>query len=159
MDANHRIDIRRDLVALLPKIRRFALTLLRDPARVDAIVIQACEQAIQKSHMWKGDTRLEVRLFAAVRSLVRAEPVKRRPSETLRVTAQRYTGQVGNGRALIDLLSEECASVFLLCAVEKLSYREAAAVMGGTPDAIATTMVAARCELAQLAVETTERRA
>jgi RNA polymerase sigma-70 factor (ECF subfamily) len=159
MDANHRIDIRRDLVALLPQIRRFALTLLRDPDRVDAIIVQACEQAIYKSHMWKGDTRLEVRLFAAIRSLARAEPAKRRSAEALRSTVQGSPTYLGNGRELLDLLPEECAPVFLLCAIEKLSYREAAAVMGGTPDAIAATMVAARRELAHLAVETTERRA
>ena len=44
-------DLRRSLVGLLPKLRRFAMTLACDAADADALVLQACERAIAKSPM------------------------------------------------------------------------------------------------------------
>lgn len=62
-------DIRRDLVALLPRLRRFALTLTGSEPEADELVRESCGHAIQKSHHWKGEGRLESWLFSLTRSL------------------------------------------------------------------------------------------
>jgi len=50
-------DIRRDLVALLPRLRRFALTMATSASEADDLVREVCAKAIQKSHHWKGEGR------------------------------------------------------------------------------------------------------
>ena len=152
-------DIRSDLVAMLPKLRRLALTLCRDTAKVDALVSKACKQAIEKARSWKGDTRLECRLFALVRSAAQPEMQKARADEREPNHSGAQTGRVLNGRALIETLAADHAATFLLCAVEGLTYREAAAVLGTTEDAVGQTMLAVRRELRQKMAESSERSA
>ncbi|RVN15818.1 RNA polymerase sigma factor, partial [Sinorhizobium meliloti] len=43
-------DFRRDLVSLLPKLRRFAITLARNANDADDLVQEVCERAIARSH-------------------------------------------------------------------------------------------------------------
>ncbi len=43
------IDIRRDLVGLLPKLRRFAVTLTGDLAEADELVQSVCQRGIAGS--------------------------------------------------------------------------------------------------------------
>ena len=74
-------DIRRDLVALLPRLRRFALTLAGTAGEADDLVREAAGRAIQKSHHWKGEGRLESWLFSMIRSTFVDEAKKRRRAE------------------------------------------------------------------------------
>lgn len=159
MDAHAQpMDIRRELVALLPQIRRFAMTLTRDPARVDDLVATACEQAIHKAHLWKSEKRLETQLFALIRSLARSDLRKKKTGD--RDAEPDGASQPATMRQpSMSALSADNAVVFLLCAVEGLSYREAGTVMGMTAEAVAETMVSARRELATAAASAAERRA
>lgn len=151
-------DIRRELVALLPQIRRFAMTLTPDAGRVDELVASACEQAIQKSHQWHGERRLEPRLFALLRALSRGDPRKRKAGEA-DARPEKPAAREKTRHSIIDTLTKDNAAIFLLCVVEGLSYLEAAAVMGIAPEIIADSMVSARRELAAAAAAAAERRA
>jgi RNA polymerase sigma-70 factor (ECF subfamily) len=157
MDATtHPMDIRRELVALLPQIRRFAVTLTRDSTKIDELVAAACEQAIHKSHLWKNEKRLEARVFSLVRSLVSTEQRKRQgglPNSSVKAI------QGADPHGHINVMSPVHAVVFLLCAVEGLTYAEASMVMDMTSEAIADAMVSARRELAAAAASVIERRA
>jgi RNA polymerase sigma-70 factor, ECF subfamily len=159
MDANaHPMDIRRELVALLPQIRRFAMTLTRDATKVDDLVVAACEQAIHKAYLWKGEKRLEPQLFALIRSLSRNDLRKRKPGE--RDAQPEPAGRKETGRhPSLDAMTTDNAVIFLLCAIEGLSYSETATVMGLATDAVANAMVSARRELATAAATAAERRA
>ncbi|RVK63056.1 RNA polymerase sigma factor, partial [Sinorhizobium meliloti] len=57
-------DFRRDLVSLLPKLRRFAITLARNANDADDLVQEVCERAIARSHLWNGEGRLESWVYA-----------------------------------------------------------------------------------------------
>ncbi len=154
-----RPDIRRDLVAILPRLRRFALTLCRDEGRVDALVTRACEDAVSQSDGWYGDTRLEVRLFTGLRMLARNDAQKRKAGNQDTATRAQSRRDHPNPRLIIDMLANDSAPVFLLCAVEGLGYRDAAAVMGTTEDVIAKSMLSARRTLSALVTNPKERRA
>jgi RNA polymerase sigma-70 factor (ECF subfamily) len=151
-------DIRRDLVALLPRLRRFALTLTGSAAEADDLVREAAGRAIQKSHHWKGEGRLESWLFSMIRSTFVDEAKKRRRAEG---NAADDASSTENARPLNALacLPDGLASVFLLADVEGFAYAEAAAILGIQPDLFAARLCAARLSLETAAAETSERRA
>ncbi|RWX78663.1 RNA polymerase sigma factor [Neorhizobium lilium] len=152
-------DIRRDLVALLPRLRRFALTLAASAPEADDLVREVCNRAIQKSHHWKGEGRIESWLFSMMRSTC-ADARKKRKSEAAIDTA-RGTASIEAEKQSNPILSmpEGLASAFLLGEVEGFNYKEASAILGIPRDLFASRLCAARLRLAALGVETAERRA
>ncbi|CDN54893.1 Putative RpoE6 RNA polymerase sigma factor [Neorhizobium galegae bv. officinalis bv. officinalis str. HAMBI 1141] len=151
-------DIRRDLVALLPRLRRFALTLTGSAVEADDLVREAAGRAIQKSHHWKGEGRLESWLFSMIRGTFVDEAKKRRRAD---IHAADDASPAENSRPSTALvcLPDGLASVFLLADVEGFAYAEAAAILGIQPDLFATRLCAARLSLATAAAQTSERRA
>lgn len=151
-------DIRRDLVALLPRLRRFALTLTGSAPEADALVRDVANRAIQKSHHWKGEGRLENWLFSMTRSTWGDEAKKHRRSDS----DGSDTGSAADGRKpsnFVLSLPDGLASAFLLVDVEGFAYAEAAAILGIQPDLLATRLCAARLTLAAAGTRTSERRA
>ncbi len=151
-------DIRRDLVALLPRLRRFALTLTGNAADADDLVREVAGRAIQKSHHWKGEGRLESWLFSMIRSAFADEAKKRRRADP---HATDGISQAENARPsdALACLPDGLASVFLLADVEDFACSEAAAILGIQPEFFAARLCAARLSLAAAAAETSERRA
>ncbi|CDZ39303.1 RNA polymerase sigma factor [Neorhizobium galegae] len=152
-------DIRRDLVALLPRLRRFALTLTGSAAEADDLVREAAGRAIQKSHHWKGEGRLESWLFSMIRSTFVDEAKKRRRSEGNAADDASTAGSRPPKKDALACLPDGLASVFLLADVEGFAYAEAAAILGIQPDLFAARLCTARLSLAAAAAETSERRA
>ena len=150
-------DIRRDLVALLPRLRRFALTLTGTAKDADDLVRSVAARAIQKSHHWKGKGRLENWLFSMTRSAWADEAKRRRT----RPGAHVEPAEGSETSAITPLLTmpEGLASTFLLVDVEGFSYSEAADILGVSAEILSTRLCAARLQLAALGSRTTERRA
>lgn len=160
MDArSNNSDIKRDLVALLPKLRRFALVLAQHSTRADELVSKVCEQALLKAPFQDGEDRLDLRLFGAICSLWRTDIRKKKSSGESTASLSNSAGSPSTASGMPIALSAELAAAFLLCAVEGLTYREAAAVMATTEDSIAETILAARRELAILIPAGAERKA
>lgn len=151
------IDIRRDLVTLLPRLRRFALTLTGSAAEADALVRDVADRAIQKSHLWKGEGRLENWLFSMMRSNFASEMKRRRRSEHPTEATSTSEGHAMPNPLLA--LPDGLASAFLLADVEGFSYAEAAAILGINTDIFAARLCAARLSLAAAGSATSERRA
>lgn len=150
-------DIRRDLVALLPRLRRFALTLTSTAAEADELVRQATARAIGKSYLWKGEGRIENWLFSLIRT-THADELKKRLRRGEPVAARDTTrGNIG-ARNVLDL-DEDWSSALLLVDVEGFSYSEAAAIMGVSSETIASCLCAARLDLSVMGSESSERRA
>jgi len=72
------IDIRRDLVGLLPRLRRFAIALTGDTASADELVQTVCQRAVARSHQWNGEGRLESWVYTLARQLWNEDGRKRR---------------------------------------------------------------------------------
>jgi RNA polymerase sigma-70 factor, ECF subfamily len=163
-------DFRRDLVSLLPKLRRFAITLARNANDADDLVQEVCERAIARSHLWNGEGRLESWVYAMTRNLWVDEIRKRkvrsagvvdvfeRDEPHVEATAEKaaYANQV---QKMILSMPEGLASVFLLVNVEGHSYRETAEILGIPVGTVMSRLSTARLRLAAMLSENTERRA
>ncbi|MBP1883517.1 RNA polymerase sigma factor [Sinorhizobium mexicanum] len=164
-------DFRRDLVSLLPKLRRFALTLTRNANDADDLVQEACERAIARSHLWNGEGRLESWVYAMTRNLWVDEVRKRKvragggavdifDQNELRVEAVAEKAVYANQlQRMILSMPEGLASVFLLINVEGHSYRETADILGVPIGTVMSRLSTARLRLAAMLSENTERRA
>jgi RNA polymerase sigma-70 factor (ECF subfamily) len=153
-------DIRRDLVALLPRLRRFALTLVPSASEADILVRDVCARAIQKSHHWKGEGRIESWLFSMMRSQ-RADDLRKRRRIDAGVDVSRAgaSPELGKSAEILFSLPEGLASAVLLADVEGFTYKEASAILALSTDLFASRLCAARLRLAALGVESAERRA
>jgi len=150
-------DIRRDLVALLPRLRRFALTLAGNGGEADELVREATARAIQKSHHWRGEGRIENWLFSLIRTTWTDELKKRRRNDREAALQPDPDSRRASGPVLS--LPEGLASAILLTDIEGFTYTEAAAILGITTELLSTRLCAARLSLVAAGSETSERRA
>ena len=164
-------DIRRDLVGMLPKLRRFAMTLSRNASDADDLVQEVCERAILKSHLWNGEGRFESWIYAMTRNLW-VDEVRKRKVRTGAGTVDAgeqtelsidaagekavYATQL---QKMILSMPEGLASVFILVNVEGYSYRESADILGIPIGTVMSRLSTARLRLAAMVTGDSERRA
>lgn len=155
-------DLRRSLVGLLPKLRRFAMTLARDAADADALVLQACERAIAKSPMHEGEARLDEWIYTLTRTLWAEEARKRPPRATQASHDPASRERISAAHPLHETIlsmPEGLASVFVLVNVEGRSYGEAAGILGIPVATVTARLSAARLKMAMIVAEEEARRA
>ena len=134
---------RRQLVALLPRLRRFALSLCRDQAEADDLVQAACERALRRWRRWRPGSRLDNWMFAIIRHLFIDETrTARRKNPHVPLEEERLLTTVANTMKKIEakmnleqvagamqrLAAGERLVIALVC-VEGMSYKDAAATM------------------------------
>ncbi len=134
-------QFKRDLIHLLPRLRRFARTLTRDAADADDLVQSACERAITRIGQWQTGTRLDAWVYTMMRNLWISELRKRKvrvgqgvvdaetaelPSSLASSEDSTFAGQVGR---MIEALPEGLSAVLLLVGVEEHSYSETAEIL------------------------------
>lgn len=68
-DAKERTRMGRDIVTLLPRLRRFAAGLSGSVQDGDDIVQAACVRALERHHQWEPGTRLDSWMFRIIRNL------------------------------------------------------------------------------------------
>lgn len=61
-------DFCSQLVALLPRLRRFALGLTANREEADDLVQAACEKALAKQHQWQSGTRLDSWMYRIIQT-------------------------------------------------------------------------------------------
>jgi RNA polymerase sigma-70 factor (ECF subfamily) len=136
-------ETRAEIVALLPRLRRFARALTGQVADADDIVQIAVERALMRIDQYQTGTRLDAWLFSIVRNAWIDEARSRQ--RRAKVFAPEELGaQVGNDgeaeaharleasdvwAAMAKLPEEQREAVALVC-VEGLAYREAAEALG-----------------------------
>jgi RNA polymerase sigma-70 factor (ECF subfamily) len=135
------VRFRKDLVQLLPRLRRFALTLSGQAADADDLVQMTCERAMLKAGQWVAGTRLDSWMFTMMRNLWVSELRSRRvrdgagrvdAAETTELATEIGAVEILAGNQLADLilgLPEGLAATLLLVSVEGHSYQEAADVL------------------------------
>ena len=132
-------NVHEQIVTLLPRLRRFARNLTRNPYDADDVVQIALERALLRLDQWRSDARLDSWLFKIVRNAWIDEVRSRGRRDKLFVGAEAGEA-VGRDSiaAETDLLSVHSAMARLpleqreavsLVLVEGLSYREAAEVL------------------------------
>ncbi|WP_062784522.1 RNA polymerase sigma factor [Novosphingobium capsulatum] len=129
------------LLALLPRLRRFALGLARDAARADDLCQMTVERALRSRQQWQEGSRLDSWMYRIMRNLwideARAETRRGQTfvDEEAGVTVGADGGQEARAqlsdvdRAMARLPDEQREAV-LLVMVEGWSYKEAAEIVG-----------------------------
>jgi len=155
---------RQQLVAMLPRLRRFALSLTGDRAEADDLVQATCERALSRYHQWRPDSRLDRWLFAilhhlfiderrAVRNTKPHVPLEegripaRTKNSTKMLEARLELDEVA--RAMRQMSDTERMVLSLVC-VEGMSYRDAAGIMGVPVGTVMSRLARARKKLHRL---------
>ena len=145
-----------ELVALLPRLRRFALTLARDAADGDDLVQTTCERAIRRATQWQQGTRLDSWLYTMMRNLwiseMRSRRVRTGSGQVDAAEADELSSAVGPadhvyGNQLISMvmsLPEGLSATLLLVSVEGHSYQEAADILDVPVGTVMSRMSRAR---------------
>lgn len=148
---------RRDLVALVPRLRRFALSLTGSTQNADDLVQAACEKALRNAAQFVPGTRMDSWMYR----IVQTQWLDERRRTTRRGTAidpedahLSDDGKAANlpedrlmlarARAAMAELPEGQREVLALVAIEGLSYREAAETLAVPVGTVMSRLARAR---------------
>ena len=133
-------DMKSDLIALLPRLRRFARSLTRSVVEADDLVQEACLRALSRADQWDPSQPLDRWVFRITRNLWISEIRKRTvrigqgqvPADETHELVSNESGEAsvmaGQLQSQIAALPEELSAVLLTVSVEGYSYAEAAAL-------------------------------
>ena len=157
--------IREQIVDLLPRLRRFARTLARDPHDADDLVQIAVERALARSEQLRPEARLSSWMFGILRNAWIDETRTR--GRRSRIFAPEELGEnVGDASsespaealsvqdAMARLPDEQRMAVGLVL-VEGLSYKEAAEIMGIPVGTLTSRLARGREALQTMLADTT----
>ncbi len=152
----------RELVALLPRLRRFARALARDTADADDLVQVAVERALARREQWRPGTRLDSWVFTIMkrafidegrartrRARVLAPPEAGEQTADPAAPALEARLRAQAIEAAMAQLPEDQRMAVALVLVEGLSYREAAEVMETPEGTLTSRLVRGRQALAE----------
>lgn len=154
------IDLRRDLVGLLPRLRRFAITLAGEVAVADELVQAVCQRAVSKGHQWSGEGRLESWIYTLARQQWTDDNRKRKPKASIRGNVTDIREAARDRSATVDPdtihhmisdMPDGVSSMFLLVDVEGHRYQQAADIMGIPVANVVSQLATARLHFAGLA--------
>jgi len=159
-------SIRREMLALLPRLRRFAYGLTGSIDDGDDLVQATVERAIGRIETWESGTRLDSWMYRIARNThLNTLRAKRVRGEHLQLAELDRHVCVDGARAvdahmtwdavrnLVSRLPEEQRAVLLLVCVEGLAYKEVAEVLALPIGTVTSRLARARLALKQ-AMET-----
>ena len=158
-------QIRDAILATVPSLRAFAISLCGNVDRADDLVQETLLRALANIDSFQPGTNMSAWLFTILRNLFRSEYRKRRrevedadgryaeslksqPEQTGRVEFQEF-------RAALDKIPDDQREALILVGASGFSYEEAAQICGCAVGTIKSRVNRARNRLAQLlAIET-----
>ena len=153
----------RELLTLLPRLRRFARALARDAADADDVLQVALERALKARHQWAPGTRLDSWMMRIVRNCwideMRSRTRRARTfvpaeeGETVGVDMQNEIDARAEMHAVdraMASLSAEQREVIALVLVEGLAYKEAAELLDIPIGTLTSRLTRGRQALAQM---------
>jgi RNA polymerase sigma factor (sigma-70 family) len=157
------MSFERDLLALLPRLRRFAASLSRDRADGDDLCQAALERGLKSRDQWQPGTRLDSWMYRIMRNLwIDEARARQRAARTFAPEeAGESIGYAGDrdveahmmlsdvDRAMRALPDEQREAIALVL-VEGLSYKEAAAVLDIPMGTLTSRLVRGRGALIEL---------
>lgn len=160
------IDLNRQLIELLPRLRRFACGLAGSSDRGDELVQLACERLLKHYERLRPDSHLDSWLYQVIRNLhidgIRSESARTRNVQQLRMVSEIQTRggddpenqlRLYEVDAAMQRLSVDHRTVLMLVCVEGLSYREAANVLEVPIGTVTSRLIRARKALLQSMAE------
>lgn len=155
---------REQVVALLPRMRRFAYTLTSTREDADDLVQAACERALSRSDQWRPGSRLDSWMFRIIYTQ-RIDATRLQRSRKVHVPLDDSALQLagGNSKNKIEAgimlqrvfqamgeLSERDRAVLALVCIEGLSYKDSAATLGIALGTVMSRLSRARKRLYEL---------
>ena len=158
-----RLSFESDLLAILPRLRRFAVSLSRDRADADDLCQAVLEKALRARDQWQPGTRLDSWMYRIMRNLwIDEGRARQRAARTFAPEeAGEHAGHPGDrdveahvmlsdvDRAMHALPDEQREAIALVL-VEGLSYKEAAEVLGVPMGTLTSRLVRGRGALLEL---------
>lgn len=153
-------DFQTELLALLPRLRRYARARTTTPEEADDLVQAACERAWKARAQWQPGTQLDCWMFKIMSNIridqIRAEAA-RGPSEggdALDAIADHVWSRQTEASVTLEQvmkvmrqLPEAMREVLALVTIEGLSYREAADILEVPIGTVMSRLARARAEL------------
>jgi len=150
-----------ELIALLPRLRRYALKVSRSQEAADDLVQAACERALTGAGRAEG-APFDVWMFCVMRNL-HIDGLRRQKTRGETVDVDEHVEVAGDdGRRVtesrlmldqvsraIDALPDEFRDVMLLVCVEEFTYRETAEILGIPIGTVMSRLARARLRLAE----------
>ncbi|MGC4251340.1 MAG: RNA polymerase sigma factor [Sphingobium sp.] len=149
------------IVALLPRLRRFAAGLSRSLAEGDDLCQMTIERALRARHQWTEGTRLDSWMYRIMRNLwideIRA--ARRRQQTFVDEEAGLHVGVAAEQEARMELglvdralarLPDEQREAVLLVMVEGYGYQEAADIVGCPAGTLSSRFVRGRDALRKI---------
>jgi RNA polymerase sigma-70 factor, ECF subfamily len=150
-------EFRKGMIALLPRLRRFAYALTRDLELADDLVQDTCARALAHADQWQAGTRLDSWMYRIAQNIwldrLRSPKLRREtelddevanmPGVDGRVTTEERLTLAAVGKCL-DRLSEEQQVLVAMVCVDGLSYKEAASALGIPIGTVMSRLAAAR---------------
>lgn len=160
--ATERARMGRDIVALLPRLRRFAAGLSGSIQDGDDIVQAACVRALERHYQWEPGTRLDSWMYRIIRNLwldrkksawsrlVHGddEAMSEAPGASLEREIE-ARDELALARTAIAALPPQQREVLLLVTVEGQSYEAAAATLGIPLGTVMSRLARARVAVAR----------
>ena len=152
-----------ELAALLPRLRRLAHALSRNPADADDLTQQTVERALRSRHQWQAGTRLDSWCFRIMRNrwvdTARARGRRQRfeaPPEAAAAVGDDPRERVDAGielqraMAAMERLPDEQREVVSLILVEGFGYREVAEMLDLPIGTVSSRLVRGRTALLEI---------
>jgi RNA polymerase sigma-70 factor (ECF subfamily) len=153
-------NIRESILAAVPSLRAFAISLCGNVDRADDLVQETLLRALAKIHSFQPGTNMPAWLFTILRNLFRSEYRKRRrevedadgsyadtlkthPEQTSHVEFKEFT-------AALAKLPDDQREALILVGASGFSYEEAAEICGCAVGTIKSRVNRARTRLAHL---------
>ncbi len=155
-------DLREEMLAVLPRVRRFAYALTASRVEGDDLVQAVCERALARLHQFRPGSRMDSWLFRITQTTWverhRAERLRRPAAELSEV--QDIPGVDGRTvvearltlervRRIVAGLPEDQRSVLGLVTIDGRSYREAAESLGIPVGTVMSRLARARRRIAE----------
>jgi len=152
-------DVRREMISLIPRLRRHARFMLNDADLADDFVQECLVRAVNKIETWQPGTNLQAWMTMILRNVIISHwrSMKRRP-EIVELTVDDFAVRAGQELHLemrelhraIQQLSREHREVLFMCAVEGRQYEDAAALLGVPVGTVRSRLFRARTAIRQL---------
>jgi len=153
-------DVREVMLAAVPSLRAFAMSLCGNVDRADDLVQEALLRALANLGSFKPGTNMSAWLFTILRNLFRSEYRKRRRevedvdgsyAEQLTSLPEQSTRlEVNEFREALNLLPAEQREALILVGASGFSYEETAQICGCAVGTVKSRVNRARSRLTQL---------
>lgn len=160
-------DIRGEIAALVPRLRRFAYAICGNREEGDDLVQTACVKALSRLDQYERGTRLDSWMFRivqnshidAIRSRKRAggptdpEALERLSDQGQGARRNEHRMLLARVRDAITELPDDQRAVMALVAIEGYSYKETAAILETPIGTVMSRLARARARLMPLVAE------